>query len=82
MGIHHIDSSNFAASRNVERVVPNQKKGNEIMSKHSTVDGKPAKRLQKRITDFETSMSGKSANSYPQSMAIRNTLRRPGSNKK
>lgn len=53
------------------------------MSKHSTVDGKPAKRLKRRIDDYEISVSGKSSSgSYPQSMAIRNTLRRPGSNKK
>jgi len=53
------------------------------MSKRSTVDGKPAKRLQKRIESYENSVSGRSAiMSYPQSMNIKNTLRRPGSNKK
>jgi hypothetical protein len=53
------------------------------MSKHSTENGKPAKRLQKRIEDYENSISGRSAiSSYPQSSNIKNTLRKPGSNKK
>lgn len=52
------------------------------MGKHSTTDGKPAKRLKERIVDYEISMSGKSSSSSPQSMAIKNTLHRPGSNKK
>ncbi len=53
------------------------------MGKHSTVNGKPAKRLQKRIEFYEEGISGRSANSsYPQSASIRNTLRKPGSNKK
>ncbi len=53
------------------------------MSKHSTENGKPAKKLQKRIECFENSVSGKSlVMSYPQSASIRNTLRKPGSNKK
>ena len=53
------------------------------MSKHSTETGKPAKRLQKRIDDFENSISGRSSiASYPQSMSIKNTLHKPGSMKK
>ena len=53
------------------------------MGKHSTVDGKPAKRLQKRIELYEENVSGRSSNaSYPQSASIRNTLRKPGSLKK
>lgn len=53
------------------------------MGKHSTVNGKPAKRLAARIENFENSISGKSSNtSYPQSLSIKNTLRRPGSLKK
>ena len=53
------------------------------MGKHSTANGKPASRLQKRIENYENSVSGKSSNtSYSQSSAIRNTLRRPGSLKK
>ena len=52
------------------------------MGKHSTVDGKPAKRLAKRIEAFEESSTGRSPGSYPQSASIRNTLRRPGSMKK
>lgn len=53
------------------------------MSKHSTTSGKPAKRLQIRIEAFEGSASGRSSNnSYPQSASIRNTLTKPGSNKK
>jgi len=53
------------------------------MGKHSTVDGKPAKRLQRRIESYENSVSGRSAIvSYVQSSAVKNTLKRPGSNKK
>jgi hypothetical protein len=52
------------------------------MGKHSTKNGKPAKRLQKRIDSFEDSANGRSPGSYPQSASIRNTLRKPGSLKK
>ena len=53
------------------------------MSKHSTINGKPAKKLQKRIEAFENSISGRSlVNTYAQSSSIKNTLRRPGSLKK
>ena len=53
------------------------------MSKHSTENGKPAKKLQKRIESFENSISGRSfVSTYPQSSSIKNTLTRPGSNKK
>jgi hypothetical protein len=51
------------------------------MSKHSTENGKPAKRLQRRINSYEESMAGRGG-SYPQSMNIKNTLRKPGSLKK
>lgn len=52
------------------------------MGKHSTENGKPAARLQRRIESFEDSAAGRSAGSYPQSSSIRNTLTRPGSMKK
>jgi hypothetical protein len=53
------------------------------VSKHSTENGKPAKRLQERIESYENSVSGRSfINSYPQSSSIKNTLTKPGSNKK
>lgn len=51
------------------------------MSKRSTTDGKPAKKLQRRLVDYENSMAGRGG-TYPQSMNIKNTLRKPGSNKK